>query len=700
MTINKAMATFYPIWITPTGELASVTENETESRGLVAVRQATFMGDDEAVSLDNTTTLVEIGPSAAFLSEILVNGLPPANSYVAGNTVVFENTTLTATDVVQMTTSEQLSFSLLHGLLPPGMILSNSGTISGKVGAIPSTDGSPVTYSFAVRTTDGIFARDRQFTLTANVADPNSANAVLPTWGSLPTEIYYPEGEPAPFLYVPIGSTHRGNPFAYQISLFTSPGGVIPVLHLETFIGANNVVDPFNTLPAGLTLDGNTAVISGSVLPSAPLGKYFFDLELRDTYGNAIANAAVKTFMIETAPPTAALEPLRFIQWQTPAGLLATLSEAEVCPVGVRATCTTGEPVKYSIASSNMPLPPGLNLNIDTGDIEGVLSHIPVDQTFTFVIRAAVSDSFADRTFSIRVLSRYNVANFFDMNFKLRVKTSVPMVNFYDSVIETEEYFRLTDPNFSPSAKAETMTIFIAGGLSGDPTDLETTVRNSDMMGAVKLMLGEHKIAYAKLNNTTIYEVLYREVIDPIANAGGWMLVDGEPVEEEVENPHESGEFLHPASLKNIRYEFVRTLGFPAKDPAKQFDLTLNGIENLPLWMASPQTGNLISTIPGYVPAVAVAYLKPGAGRKVLDRIAVRDKPEQRPTDPADPMADGHVVEFDQYYMVFQTQGIQTTFDLNDANAGVTSWNIDNIRFDTLVYTTGKYYRMPRPGLG
>ena len=695
------MATFYPIWVTPTGELPSVTENETESRSLSAIRQATFMGDDPAVSYQgNTSTLVEIGPSANSVIQILVNGNPAANTYVAGNTIVFQNTTLIATDVVQMTTSEPISFNLLHGSLPPGMALSNGGVISGKVGAIPSTDGSPVTYSFAIRATDGVFSRDRQFTLVANVADPNSSNAVLPTWGSLPTEVYYAEGEPAPFLYVPIGSTHRGNPFAYQISLFTSPGGVIPRLHLETFIDANNVVDPFNTLPAGLTLDGNTAVISGSVLPSAPLGKYFFDLELQDTYGNAIANAEVKTFMIETAPPTAALEPLRFVQWQTPSGLLATLSEAEVCPVGVRATCTTGEPVSYSIVSSNMPLPPGLNLNKTTGDIEGVVSHISADQTFTFVIRASVSDSFSDRTFSIRVLSRYTVANFFDMNFRLRVKTSVPMVNFYDSVIEEEEYFRLEDPNFSPTAKAESMTIFIAGGLSGDPTNLETTVRNSEFLGAVKLLLGEHKIAYAKLNGGTIYEVLYREVVDPIANAGGWLLVDGEPKEDEVPNPHSSGEFIYPSSLKNIRYEFVNTLGFPSIDPEKRHDLTLNGVENLPLWMASPQDGNLLSSIPGYVPAVVVAYLKPGNGQKVLDRIAVRDKPPQRPTDPADPIAEGHVVEFDQYYMLFQTQGIQTTFDANDANAGTTSWNIDNIRFDTLVYMTGKYYRMPRPGLG
>ncbi len=688
------MVNFYPVWTTLAGPLPSVVENDNVSEQLVAVRSARFMGDDSNANVVFGNTIVEIGPSVAYLANVSVNSQLLANSAytVITNAIQFHQE-LANTDVVDLTTTETISYSMLHDNLPPGLSLTSSGFISGKVSTLP-TNGDSLSYEFAVRANDGTYSRDRQFSMVANVS---SAQTNPPEWGSLPPEVTKLDAQPSPFKYVPLGSTARGNPFTYQISIFEPPGTQPPILDLNTFIGDTTITAPFNTIPPGLSLDANTAVISGSVDASAALGKYYFEVAMLDNHGDPIltgSGATPKVFMIEVSPPGAALEPLRFIIWQTEPGLLVTLPEAQAFPVGVRAICTTGESIQYSIASPNMPLPPGLNLNPTTGDIEGILSHVEADQTFTFTIRAKVSDTFSDRTFSIKVLARYNVETFFNMTFKLRVKTSKPMSDYYDDIIDASEYFRADDPNYGPDGVRSSMNIFLAGGLAGDMDSIETIVRQSNIEGVVRLMLGEHKIAYGKINGQVVYEVLYREIIDPLARAGGWKLVDGKPVEDPVrypESPPNASTYIHPASIKNIRYEFVSKLGFPSLDPNKEFDMTATGAENLPLWMTCPQNGNLISSALGYVPAAVIGYLKPGSGQDVLDRISLRPTPEQRPTDAADPVVEGHLVEFDQYFMLFQTMGLPTTFD-----GETTSWNIDNIRFDTLVYTTGKFYRMNR----
>jgi hypothetical protein len=686
------MVTFYPVWTTLAGALTPVTENDLVSQTLAASRKAKFMGDDSDAILAFGNTIVHIGPSVSFLTEVQLNSQSLANTAytLIANAIEFHNA-LSNTDVVDLTTSEPISYSMLHDNLPPGLSLSSTGEISGKVGVLP-TDGPSLTYSFAVRISDGTYSRDRSFSIEA---DPATVQAAPPSWGSLPPE-QTQQAQPSAFDFVPIGATTRGTPFVYQIAI-SQPGGLPPTLVVETFIGATDIVSPFNTLPPGLSVDPHTGVVSGTIAADAQLGKYFFTIEMLDNRGNPIttgSGATPKTFMIEISPPFSALEPLRFILWVTPAGLLATLPEAQAFPIGVRATCTTGEPVVYSLASNNSPLPPGLSLNTATGDIEGILAHIPADQTFTFTIRAQVSDTFQDRQFSIKVLSRYSVETFFNMTFKVRVKTTTPLTTYYSSVINAEEYFRQQDPNYGPAGVTSSMSIFLAGGLQGNASVLEQTVRASNLDGPVKLRLGDHKIAFAKIDGVVIYEVLYREVVDPLEHAGGWTVTDGVPVESPVRYPQSTPSnttFIHPSSINNIRAEFVNALGFPALDPTETHDMSLKGPENLPLWMTCPQTGTDASTALGYIPAVVLAYLQPGTGQGVLDRISLRSVPAARATDSSDPVRDGHEVEFDQYFMIFQTMGIQTTFD-----GATTTFDQNTVRLDTLVFTEGKFFRMNR----
>ena len=677
------MPTFNPVWKTPAGTLQAVTEAASASISLQAVRRAQFMG-----TLGQTT--IQVGNSASQVTNVYVNTASVGFEAV-GNSIVLANA-VSANSIIELDTSEPINYSLLHDNLPPGLTLNGgSGVISGTVSQLP-TDGPSLTYSFAVRITDGVVSRDRQFSIVAN---PVLVQATPPSWGSLPTQVTE-QASPADFAYIPLGQTTRGSPFTYQLPLFL-PGGAEPTLVVQDFLGATSVVSPYDTLPSGITVDPHSGLISGTIDATNDLGFYFFKIKMLDSRGNPITTGSGATPIvcgIEVSEPVQALSPLRVINWVTPAGLLASLYEGVVCPISVKATCTTGEAVSYALGATSV-LPPGITLNTTTGDLQGVLNHVLQNETYSFTIRAGVGQNFADQTFSFQVLSRYDSATFVDMTFKLRVNDSVPMTTYYNSVIQADQYFRPLDPNFGTLNSLYSMNVFLAGGLNGDPNTMETIIRASNFDGPVKLLLGQHKIAYAKLNGSVAYEVLYRDVIDPLVDAGGFTFAaNGAPVAANVLYPESSiaaPQYIYPSSLNNLRCDFVSRLGFPTVDPTLTYVMGIAGQENLPLWMTSPQTGNDTSTALGYIPAVVVAYLLPGQGQQVLNIINGRALPAEGPTAPTDPVRTGHVMLFDQYFVIFQTYGNPTTFD-----GAATTFDGATLDFDVFAYTGGKFFRINR----
>jgi hypothetical protein len=685
------MVSFYPVWSTPVGPLQSVDENSTYSIPLTAIRTATFMGEDSVV--------VEVGPSAANITNAYVNSSESSFS-TAGNAIVFANTVAT-TDVVKVITNETITYTLLHDNLPPGLVLSNAGLIQGKVTALP-TLGNSVIYKFAVRASDGTFVRDRQFSIEAI---PISAAVVPPSWGRLPAFQY---DNTYGLSFVPLGTQTRGTPFVYQIPV-NQPGGLPPTLHIEPIIDVAGLEAPFNTIPDSLILDPHTGIFSGEVDTDMPLGQYFFRVVMRDNRDNEITSGSgsiPRIFMLDVTPPQDVLAPLRFIKWQTPEGLLATIYEGQSSPVGVFATCTTGETVSYQLLSTSQ-LPNGLILNSATGDLQGVFGHVPADKTNTFAIRASVGDTFVDREFSIKVLSRYRTETSITVSFKLRMPEVKPMRSYYGTVINDYEYFRPTDANFGMVGSDNTLSIYVIGGLQGDFNTIGNAIRTSQIGGPISLRLGEHKIAYAKLNGKVVYEVLYRDVIDPMKRAGGYTLAaNAVPVSDTLEWPQSnpaSPLYLHPSSVNNIRNDFAQRVGFRSQNGT--LDHTVGTVaENMPLWMASPQTGNDTSTTLGFTVSVPVAYLKPGYGEAILDRISVRTTPDSQPMDDSNPLNRGHQVDFDQYYVTFQSVSTPTTFydcdrDIHApfdpaAPRYVQVFDDNNTTFDVYVYQDGKYFRI------
>jgi hypothetical protein len=691
------MVTFFPVWSTPVGDLANVAESVTYSTTanatangstlfansitLAAVRTATFMGEgtDHVFLTDNSAPTVSNAYINTHSVEFSANG--NSISFYEIDNFIAVPIVANATDIVTLISNATITYTLLHDFLPPGMSLSNSGEISGKVGILPTANTS-MDFPFAVRAFDGTYARDRQFTIHATASN---STVSPPSWGPSPPFSYSADFRGETFAlddgsgFIATGSHTRGSPYTYQINI-NMPGGFPPQLTLEPLVGETEIVEPFNSLPPGLTLD-DFGLITGEISTATPMGLYFFRVIMRDHHGAPItvgSGAIPRIFMIEAAPPKDALAPLRFIKWTTDAGLIGTVYEANVFPLGVRATCSTGEAVTYSLYGNGI-LPPGLTLNSVTGDIEGVLGHVSSDHTYTFVVRAKVGDTTLDRTFSIKVLVRYRTGETTNVSFKLRFKDTKPMMAYYSDVVHEDEYFRPNDGNFGVVGSDNTLNIYVVGGLKGDYTAIRDVVRASNVGGPISLRLGEHKLATVKIGGKVVYEVLYRDVIDPMTRAGGYKLSNaGVPVPDPLVWPESTApiKYLHPTSVLNIRYEFIDKVGFASVDGTR--DHTATGTtENTPDWMPTFQT------------ATVVAYLKPGAGETVMNRISVRQTPAAYPMATPDPMNRGFQVDFDQYYVTFMAISAQTIFDDN-----TTTFDDGATTFDIFTFIDGKYYRI------
>jgi hypothetical protein len=668
------MIEFFPIWKTPSGNLASGSEGSTISSVLHAERVATFMGAPGQTVIDIDPSEDVANVTLKVNTATLVN---PTNYTIVSNTIVLSNA-LTTTDIVEVIAEQPITYTMLYNSLPPGITFSNSGTISGTIGTLPVVSNALV-YPFAVRASDNLNSVDREFSVTAS-----SATVILvpPSW-NLPSQSFFgPDDER--YAYVPLGRATRGDTFEYQLQVYNN-GGPNPTFILEHFISLDEVVAPFDYLPHNVVLNPSTGLLSGDVDPSNQLGNYYFQIRL-EVNGTPVANST-RIFGIEIAPPVDVLEPLRFIRWVTPAGDIGTFYEQQPCSASVLATCTTGEAVSYALHSSSV-LPPGITLNTFTGDLEGKFSHIALTKTYIFRIRAYVGDTYEDRTFSMTVQPRYNSAYLSEVMFNLRVKEIRPMYEYYSSRIDPTYYFRSTDENFGTVGRD--LNIYIVSGIRGDIDEMRTTIQNSPYGGPITVQLGAHKIAYAKQNGVTIYEVLYRDVIDPIAKAGGFKVINKVPVAEPLRYPQSVAPptYIHPSSIKNIRYDFITKIGFPAIDPSQEFVPGNPVVENMPLWMSSPQTSATNSAL-GYIPAVALAYLKPGTGQAVLDQIKLNPPVQSTELEPGNPIVYGHQVDFDQYYVVFQTVAFPTTFDEN-----TTTFDNGLTNFDTFGFDEGKYYRI------
>lgn len=675
---------FSPVWITKSGTILEITEGQTADLNLVGVMSTTMAGF--AVPYLGTLRVISV-PANYSVDKVLINGAEAVFEHSID--VLSITTPILNTDIVEVRLTTSLVYTMNYGALPPGLTMGPDGRITGTLGVLPNAKlGVTQTFAFGVRVNTGANVyRDRRFVIKAN---PTTESIDNPDWVEAPPV----SGVQSIGLYT------RGAPISYVIQT-TAPGGVAGTLVEATSDETSD--ENFSGLPGGVTLTPS-GVVTGIIDPSTKVGTHHFAALLRNSRGEDVDT---RKFSLIVTSPSGPLEPLRFVRWRTPAGPIGTFYEGQVCPVGIRAYSTTGEAVAYSVLPTT-PLPAGISLDSSTGDLQGVFSHVGSETVMTFTARAAVGNTFIDREFTLTVLPRYNSSGAVNVSFRLRRNEAVPMIEDYEPLIPTDDFFRPNDPNFG---ELKEPLIYVIGGLrkadsanmdegpdlSQFPEPVEyvaASIRNSRFGGPIKVRLGAHKIALVKLGANVVYEVLYREVIDPLDRAGGFVLnTRGEPVRDPLKYPQATGRYIYPESIKNVRYDLALQVGFDAFDTTQNIKLGVNSPENLPQWMTTPQVGNQQSSIIGFVPAMVVAYLKPGAGQRALDKLALRTIDAPQPLDDANPLAKNHEVSFDQYYLSYDSISQATMFD-----SGATTFDGDATRFDEYAYQKGKYQRMNPKG--
>jgi hypothetical protein len=508
--------------------------------------------------------------------------------------------------------------------LPPGLVLSRSGLISGILTPLsedPELQNlASKNYQFILEVTDGFDSNTRMFSMLVynrNAMDASTtgitADNTFITADEVPTR--------TPILLTPaqdLGRVRSDNFYAFQFTATDFDGDDYEFVHT-------------GTLPPGLTLNSLTGWLYG-YLPN--LGT------TENTYDFTVQVRKILMPTIISMPADFSITVIGNVEteviWQTPPDL-GSIINGSVSTLEVFAVNTGGRALEFRLApGTDSKLPQGLTL-LPSGHIVGKVSfntfaldggtttfdvdldtrlNIDVttfDMQFDFTVNA-YSPQFGGtntnpvsvfRRFSVTVIREFNVP--FD---SLYIKAMPPLADraIIDSLVTSQTIipvdlvYRDDDPNFGV---ARSVIYNHAYGLS--PASVDEYARSLNINHYWKnLILGEIKTAQAlDANGNILYEVVYSQVIDNLVNN------EGVSVGKSVDLPYPVdggivGQIneVYPNSLINMRDQVIDQIG--QISPA------------LPLWMTSKQANNQVL---GFVPAWVIAYTKPGYGGQVAYNI-------------------------------------------------------------------------------
>lgn len=598
--------TFHPIWNTASQKLATVVEGQTISIPLSVDEYLYTQGTENQF-------LLTIGAERAQRVISFKIGGQPAPYTVVDDDIRFAP--LTGAASLEVWLLPDLTFSLLNGTLPVGLSVDQtSGRIHGTVGNI--TEIGTITHTFTIRAATSDKVRDRSFTIDAQGVD----YAAFFNLESFPPITY----DPQTFIpYRKLAELDRADALSYTLDIVDNDGG-LPPISVKRATGLPQGFPIYGGLPPGLAIVGHH--IQGVVSASADAGRYVFEIHIDDP-----TSPSSMMCMIEIRDQTdGEVQIVPQIMWQTPPGLLATMHSGEPAYMQVSAKVIATSEATYELAPASAPLPPGLSLNSVTGEIFGKVEDHLTDRSYSFVLRARSDELFVDQLMRIDVRAMYSSLLRHDLSLRMRVLERLEFVEGYKNVIPDSLLFRPDDSNYGLDLSCK---VYLIHGLDGTG-DLEAAVRGDnnpavstkDYHSRFSLVLGEHRSAVARdENGNVIYEVIFRELYDRQNGAGGFLNGFDTPIEDRVvwaQSPiGEPTKYVYPNSLRNIRYDLVKDIGFATTDQQKRYLIGPGSIEGKPLWMKSEQVLGDQSSVIDYTAAIVVAYVVPGASAEVLARL-------------------------------------------------------------------------------
>lgn len=498
--------------------------------------------------------------------------------------------------------------------LPPGLQFVNDtdnsrAYLRGRIGNIPYAT-EPKVYEFLVRATasNGKIA-ERLFTLTCEYV--NELHFFTPSWLSsmYDYDLAYPGVKN-------FGAAGAGNSYFRHVEVTNKDADPLTyrIDYVPLVAEAPGIYN--GSLPTGLGINSD-GEIQGIIDPSVPLGLYFFRIIVEDLDHNQI----FQDFVLTVNSSEDALSDSNQIIWITPAGNIGHIYETFASHLYVEARNPEGHPVRYTLSPMGGTLPDGMEVEPDTGLILGIAPFVTNNIDYTFVVRATVGARFVDREFSLRILSQYAGASV--LNFKANMmgpdRLDIKDWTAANKILPLDQIFRPTDQYFGTP---QVPFMYVLSGTSViQPTEVMNYLK--DYHKRMFLLFG--KLDWAPAYDPSgfyAYDVIYMGVTDPHKKAGGFNSdLSEQDLRKHQDNPYDPtlwNEQSHlsryyPNSIENVRDDLISTVN-------NRQGLALVGEEGLPLWMRSKKVKTR-KEIVGFKPAIIVAYVKPGKGQELTNKL-------------------------------------------------------------------------------
>lgn len=441
-----------------------------------------------------------------------------------------------------------------------------------------------------------------------------------------------------------LGIYAHDNYFAYQ---FTAKDFDYDQVSFSMLVSANigfdNETNGFDStlldignfeLPPGLTLSEETGWLYGNIPAMTPVQKeYSFNVYVYKrnypTYKSPLTKFKI----------TIIGDLRNAINWVTDEDL-GEIEAGSVSELVIEATTSYNKKLIYSLQpGKNSRLPQGLQL-LDTGLISGRSSfevttfdqnfltfdknrreagtltvETIFDRDYEFTVRVSDTDDtlVAFKTFRVRVISEYNQPY---ESLYLRAQPGIDDKEIFNQLINNtdlipDEYvYRNGDPYFG---KQKYLDVLLISGLKPS-TGSEYIQAMAINHYRKKLLMGSPELAQALDSNGNVkYEVLYLPMQDDNSSISKSIdlrnkinnfvrISDSSPsIDTGYVTVNNNNRIVYPNSLNAMRSQIKNSLGYVDR-------------EILPTWMASKQENGLI---PYWNPAMVLAYLKPGTGKKV-----------------------------------------------------------------------------------